>query len=192
MIMDDMLMQGFSLFSNEFMNRHGEAVDTLFNQIMDTGEEVYSNEHLKLLEQNLAKYTDSKTYLEFDLMEIDKNGRESPLSKDIATKSGGETQTPFYIAVLASFMQTYRVNQKNINNTPRLVIFDEGFSKMDHERIQESMKLVRSMGLQLIISAPTDKISDMARLVDRNLIVVKVEDQTVVMPFDPKEWVEDE
>jgi uncharacterized protein YPO0396 len=190
MIMDDLLVQGYTLFSYEFMEKHSEAVDTLFKQILDTGED-YSAEHLKKLEENLAKFTDYKTYLEFDLTEYS-DGDSSLLSRVLSTKSGGETQTPFYIAVLASFLQTYRVNSSMHNNTPRLVIFDEGFSKMDHQHIKESLKLIRNMGLQLIISAPTDKIADIAPLVDRNLITVRVNEQTVIKTFDPAEFVDGE
>lgn len=73
-----------------------------------------------------------------------------------------------------------------------MIVFDEAFSKMDHQRINESLKLVKEMGLQLIISAPTEKISDIAPIVDRNLIVVRVNGQTIVKAFDPNEFSEDE
>lgn len=185
MIMDDMLMEGYTLFSSDFETRHGETRDNLFQQILDTGEEGHSPEQIKQLEENLALFTDCRTYLDFDLLEHS-DGRSSPLSKDIASKSGGETQTPFYIAVLASFMQLYRVKSSANSNTPRLVIFDEAFSKMDHQRIQQSLKLVKDMGLQLIISAPTEKINDISRIVDRTQVVMRVNDQVLVRPFDPK------
>ncbi|GMX61152.1 hypothetical protein Elgi_74760 [Paenibacillus elgii] len=61
---------------------------------------------------------------------------------------------------------------------------------MDHQRIQESLKLVRSMKLQVIISAPTEKIADIAPLVDRNLCVVKANKQILVKAFDPKQMLE--
>lgn len=191
MIMDEMLMEGYSLFSEDFNNRHGEVVEDLFQRIMETGEDSFSIEQLQKLEENLALFMDCRTYLDFDL--IEKEGKnESRLSKDIGSKSGGETQTPFYIAVLASFLQTYKVNSIAYNNTPRLIVFDEAFSKMDHQRISEAIKLVRKMGLQLIISAPTEKIAEISPLVDRNLIVVRVNGQTVVRGFDPKELTEGE
>lgn len=191
MIMDDMLMEGYTLFSSVFDERFGEVRDHLFQQILDTGEDGYSPEQLKHLEENLALYTDCRTYLDFDLLEHSE-GRSSPLSKDIASKSGGETQTPFYIAVLASFMHLYRVKSSVNGNTPRLVIFDEAFSKMDHQRIQQSLKLVKDMGLQLIISAPTEKINDISRIVDRTHVVVRVNGQVLVRPFDPKKLDEEE
>lgn len=191
MITDDLLMEGRSIFSDTFMQKHGEAVEQLFHKIVYTGEDAGSPEQVKELEQNLAKYTDYRTYLDFDLLEIDELGAESSLSKVIATKSGGETQTPFYIAVLASFLQTYRVKHPSLNQTMRLIVFDEAFSKMDHQRIRECIKLVRNMGLQIIISAPTEKLADIAPLVDRNLCVTRIRNRTHVKAFDPRELLEE-
>ena len=187
MIMDEMLMEGFTLFSNEFQNRYQPVVEQLFHRIVATAGAELSSEQREEMERNLLKFTDYRTYLDFDLMDIDEEGRESRLSKTISKKSGGETQTPFYIAVLASFLQTYRVNQQNHNNTLRLIVFDEAFSKMDHQRIQESIRLLADIGLQVIIAAPTDNIADIAPLVERNLCVTRIRQQTVVKAFDPRE-----
>ena len=54
-----------------------------------------------------------------------------------------------------------------------MIILDEAFSKMDGERIRESIHLLRRFGLQAIFSAPPDKIPDIAPLVDRNIAVYK-------------------
>lgn len=187
MIMDELLLEGYTLFSNEFQSRYQPVVEQLFNRIVATAETELSPEQREELERNLLKYTDYRTYLDFDLLEMDEDGRESRLSKTISKKSGGETQTPFYIAVLASFLQTYRVNQSNYNNTLRLLVFDEAFSKMDHQRIQESIKLLADVGLQVIIAAPTDNIADIAPLVERNLCVTRVRQETVIKAFDPRD-----
>ncbi|QQE80528.1 ATP-binding protein [Alicyclobacillus sp. SO9] len=183
MIMDEMLLEGRSLFSDAFMERHGSVIDELFRKIVDVDEDnqtVHSE-----LEKNLHTFTDYRTYLDFDLVVRDEEGRESRLSRVIAKKSGGETQTPFYIAVLASFAQTYRIHQSGFNNTLRLMIFDEAYSKMDHQRIRDSINLVRDMGMQVILSAPTEKIADIVPLVDRTLVVQRIKSQTRVAPFEP-------
>ena len=75
------------------------------------------------IERNIAKYTDYRTYLKFDLIVSDGEGRKQHLSKTLLKKSGGETQTPFYISVLASFAQLYRVTEtgSNKNQTIRLI-----------------------------------------------------------------------
>ena len=49
-------------------------------------------------------------------------------------KSGGETQTPYYVAIAASFAQMYSGRE-----TVRILMLDEAFNNMDEDRI-ESMK----------------------------------------------------
>lgn len=69
----------------------------------------------------------------------------------------------------------YQVNNLSgqANNTVRLVVFDEAFNKMDSERIIESVRLLRKMGLQAIICTPPDKLSDIMPLADKTHLVVK-------------------
>ncbi|UOF91227.1 AAA family ATPase [Fodinisporobacter ferrooxydans] len=182
MIMDELLMEGYGLFSQSFQEKHGEVVEELFRNIIDVDEtDPYA---MTELEKNLEKFTDYRTYLNFDLIVKDEEGRESRLSRVIAKKSGGETQTPFYISVLASFMQLYRVGRPGTDNTLRLIVFDEAYSKMDHQRIRESIRLIHDLGLQVILSAPTEKLADIAPLVDRTLIVTRIQSQTKVLEFD--------
>jgi hypothetical protein len=183
MIMDDLLLEGRSLFSQAFLDKHGDVIEELFRHIVDVDE--HDPAVQAELERNLHKFTDYRTYLDFDLVVRDEEGRESRLSRVIAKKSGGETQTPFYIAVLASFAQIYRVNQPGFNNTLRLIAFDEAYSKMDHQRIRDSIKLARDLNLQVILSAPTEKIADIVPLVDKTIVVQRIKSETRVAPFEP-------
>ena len=122
------------------------------------------------------------------------NGSQQRLSRTLLKKSGGETQLPFYIALLASFSQVCRIGQKNpsTSNTVRLVIFDEAFSKMDAERIRESIRLLDRFGLQAIFSAPSDKIGDIAPLVDNILVTFRDSKHSFVRRFEPGELKCDE
>jgi uncharacterized protein YPO0396 len=113
------------------------------------------------------------------------------LSKTLQKKSGGETQTPFYISVLASFAQLYRIQDRAYNRI-RLIVFDEAFSKMDSERIQESIRLLRKFGFQCILSAPPEKIGDIAPLVDRNLCVIREKTTSIIRAFDSQKLLEEE
>ena len=104
------------------------------------------------------------------------------------TKSGGETQTPFYISILASIANEYRIGlEDDASNTPRLILFDEAFNKMDSERIKESIELLKKFGLQAILVAPPEKVSDIAPLVDRNLCVIRRKNNAFVKWFDKSE-----
>lgn len=184
MIMDDMLMSGFNLFSSDFQSRHKDALDDLFKKIVDVGETGISAAERAELEKNIEKYTDYRTYLAFDLIVTDENGVKSHLSKMLNKKSGGETQTPFFISVLASFHRLYALGDKRREDTMRLIIFDEAFSKMDHERIEESLKLLRDMKFQALISAPTEKIANIAPFADKTLCVLRTKQVTSVRQWD--------
>jgi uncharacterized protein YPO0396 len=169
MLMSSLLDDGTEgLFSFNFTEKYKSVIDNLFEQIISFD----SNSEKST--QSVKMFSKYQTYLTFDLITTDSSGRREKLSKSINTKSGGETQTPFYIAVLASFARLYRTNDpKETGNTMRLVIFDEAFNKMDGERIIESIKLLRKFGLQAIICSPPEKASDIAPIADKTQLVYK-------------------
>lgn len=188
MIMDPMLMDtgGWNLASQSFNDKYQKEIGELF-QLLILNETNVTAERRAEYEKSIKKFTDYKTYLMFDLVVTNDQGEEQRLSKTLLKKSGGETQIPFYIALLASFSQVCRIRSKNQNNTIRVIILDEAFSKMDGERIKESIRLLSRFGLQAIFSAPPDKIPDIAPLVDRNIAVYKDSRHSFVKNFDPKE-----
>lgn len=167
MIMSPLLENGnVGLFSYDFMNKYESVIENLFMQIVQDDEGKTA--------QSVEIFSKYKTYLTFDLISRDDSGRVYKLSRNIFTKSGGETQTPFYLAVLASFAELYNVrNTGDVGNTARIVIFDEAFNKMDGERIVESVKLLRDFGLQAIICSPPEKAQDIGPVSDRTLLVIK-------------------
>ena len=168
MIMDpDWIESNEGLFSISLQNRYGALIEELFHKIVKSDDAELNARKLSELQENIEKYTDYRTYLHFDLETTDQNGNSEYLSDTLKTKSGGETQTPFYIAVLASFSQVYKTHDKSsFGNTMRLVVFDEAFNKMDSERIVECIRLLRKMGLQAIFSTPPDKLPDIMPEVD--------------------------
>lgn len=176
MIMAPELMEGEGgLFALPFQQKYGKLIETLFSQIAMSDDTQVNARKQSELQQNIERFTDFRTYLKFDLETTDQNGSKQLLSQTLNTKSGGETQTPFYIAVLASFAQLYQVNNTSAlsSNTVRLVVFDEAFNKMDSDRIVESVRLLRKMGLQAIICTPPDKLPDIMPLADRTHLVIK-------------------
>lgn len=151
-------------------------IKTLFELISSEGSD---RVHRKIIEDNIAKYTSIKTYLNFDLMEVDSDGREHSLRSSINSKSGGERQTPFYIAILASLMKTYRISQNA--NSLRLVVFDEAFDKIDTNRLEECIDMLREIGFQSIIAAPDSKAPYIVPVVDRTIAVIKPNYQTSIL-----------
>ena len=183
MITDPLLMEGYSVNEDAFQEKYKDAIEDLFRQITFSED---SDLNAKTeIERNIARYTDYRTYLKFDLIVTDGEGRKQHLSKTLLKKSGGETQTPFYISVLASFAQLYRTNDtsNSKNQTVRLIVFDEAFSKMDSERIQESVKLLRNYGLQAILSAPPEKMSDIVPLVDNTICIVRDDQKSYIRNY---------
>lgn len=186
MIMDPNLLDDFNIFSFGFQEKYGDVIEELFKKIVDVGEGAISADERAEIEKNIEKYTDYRTYLDFDLVVTDQNGNKSHLSKMISKKSGGETQTPFYISVLASFFRVYRMNTK-AKDTARFIVFDEAFSKMDHERIEQCIVLLKDLGFQALISAPSEKIANITPLVDKTLCVMRMPDTTVIKGFTKEE-----
>ena len=186
MIMAPELMEGEGgLFTWEFQEKYSTLIEDLFNRIAISDDTQLNARRQSELQQNIERYTDFRTYLKFDLETTDREGNRQLLSQTLNKKSGGETQTPFYIAVLASFAQLYQVNNHSsgISNTVRLVVFDEAFNKMDSDRIVESIHLLRKMQLQAIICTPPDKIADIMPLADRTLLVHKGKRSMRILPW---------
>lgn len=194
MLVDPMKMEGgYNLFSEQFNLKYKDEIEELFAII--TNEDGDGKLQGKGdYDKRVQIFTDFRTYLTFDLESVNREGESQRLSKTMGKKSGGETQTPFYVAVLASFAQLYRTRREKTQNTVRLIIFDEAFSKMDGERIIRSVQLLRQFQFQVILSAPTEKVGDIGTLVDRNLCVLREGKHTCVKAFDPKklEWIDNE
>lgn len=162
MIMDDFnAMQGESIFSGLFHENHKEVIDELF-------------EKLALDKENNAKaldeFTDYRTYMDYDIKIIHSDGNYSFYSKVCEEKSGGETQTPFYVTVAASFVQLYK---NNIGGEAiGLVMFDEAFNNMDDERIGGVLEFLKRLPLQIVIAAPPDKIQYISPYMEETLLVM--------------------
>ena len=158
------------------MAEYEPLVKTLFQLISSEGNDPVSRQQA---EANIEKYKSLKSYLRFDLVEVDPSGKEYPLSRTMGSKSGGERQTPFYVAILASLMKTYKMSQNA--NSLRLVVFDEAFDKIDTSRIEECINMLRQIGFQSIIAAPDHKASYIAPLVERTWVVLKPNDKTSIL-----------
>ena len=162
MIMDDFnAVQGESIFSGIFHENHKEVIDELFDKLALDGE----NDT-----RALDEFTDYRTYMDYDIKISHTDGSFSYYSKVCEEKSGGETQTPFYVTVAASFVQLYR---NNIGGEAiGLVMFDEAFNNMDDERIGGVLEFLRRLPLQIIIAAPPDKIQYISPHVEGTLLVM--------------------
>lgn len=174
MIMDPLLLKAGDAESL-FMEKYRATMDNLFTLISSSTSASGAQKEQVL--KNIQLFTSYTTYITFDLLVTRGTGDEKnviSLGRSFKSQSGGETQTPFYIAILASFASLTRANNASDNNTLRFVIFDEAFSKMDAARIMKSTDLLRQFGLQAILSTPSEKLRDLVNYVD--LILVTIHD----------------
>lgn len=177
---------GMDLTFNLFEEKYKDQIEFLFNLIVNTTQNL-SGSDMEQLRKQINIYTDYKTYLEFD-MEQKIGTDKSDLSKTLTKNSGGETQSPFFIAVIAAFANHYRIYNSKDNNTMRLIIFDEAFSKMDEEHAMISIQLLRKSGFQAIIAAPDDKIPVIGPNVEKILYVKNENKKKItIAEFEDKE-----
>lgn len=173
MIMDDFnVIQGESIFSGIFHETHKEVIDELFERL------ALNNESSS---KTLAEFTDYRTYMDYDIKIIHSDGTFSYYSKVCEEKSGGETQTPFYVTVAASFVQLYTNNIGG--EAAGLVMFDEAFNNMDDERIGGVLEFMNRLPLQLIIAAPPDKIQYIGPSMEETLLVMTDEKVSFVEKY---------
>ncbi len=172
MIMDPLLLKAGDA-ENLFMEKYKTTMDDLFNLISSSTSA--NAEQREQILRNIHTFTNYTTYIIFDLLAKRGQGNDAPvisLANSFTKQSGGESQTPFYVSILASFAQLCRVNNAADSNTLRLVLFDEAFSKMDAARIRQSTDMLRKFGLQCILSTPSEKLRDLVSCVDLILVTV--------------------
>ena len=161
---------GFNLWSNAFDVEYKEEMEDLFAKLTaydDKGEKV------------LAEYTDYRCYLDYDIIVEKKDGTVQRFSKIYGEKSGGETQTPYYVAIAASFVQLYR-----LGDTIRIIMLDEAFDKMDDNRISAMMDFFNSQNLQIILATPPAKIEVIGEKVDTILIAMREGTTSIIEEYD--------
>ncbi len=181
LIMDSQAVLGSSLFDSDFRQRHQQGWDLLFERLTvgpdgDTGRE-------------LRELQDYRNYLQYDIRIHYPNGDRALFSQINAKKSGGETTTPFYVAMAASFAQAYRLNQPRHADTVRLALFDEAFGKMDTARTASALKFMVDSQLQVILATPPDKAGGLLPYVDSVRTVVRKNNHSFVIEIDKAEMM---
>ena len=161
---------GFNLWSQSFEAEYHEEMEDLFAKLTaydDVGETV------------LKEYTDYRSYLDYDILVEKQDGTAQRFSRIYGEKSGGETQTPYYVAIAASFVQLYKSN-----DTIRIIIFDEAFDKMDDNRISSMMDFLNRQQFQIILATPPAKIEVIGEKVDTILMAMREGQTSIIEEYD--------
>jgi uncharacterized protein YPO0396 len=168
--------------------------DGLFSQIVDAAQREATEELFRtIIDANLdsvemRSICDYRTYFTYDILMRDTqsvdptSGKsvELRLSKVLREKSGGEAQTPYYVAIAASFYRFFRDRE---DKTIRFVMFDEAFDKLDDDRIGKVLDFYSRLGLQILVAVPTEKIESIAPKMDRVNLVIRHGREARVRPF---------
>jgi len=183
MVMDSQNVLGTSLSESDFRQKHQQAWDLLLERL------TANNQSSESLAVELRELQDYRSYLQYDIRIHYPNNDRALLSQINAKKSGGETTTPFYVAMAASFAQAYRLNQPRPSDTIRLALFDEAFSKMDTARTASALQFMREAGLQVLLATPPDKSGSLLPFVDTVCTVVRKNSHAFVIEIDKSEML---
>jgi len=148
-------------------NPHGKAIARVRNLLMEAaGTDDKSGADWN---DRLADY---RQYFSFDVrMSDDKDGKGNPeyLSRRLGKGSGGEHQSPFYVAIGAALAAAYRIERKEDGSYiggMGLAVFDEAFSKLDLQNTVSALGFLDELGLQVLLAAPDEKYGQIAEHVD--------------------------
>jgi uncharacterized protein YPO0396 len=182
MIMDSQAILGEALFESGFRQRHQAGWDLLFERLTAGQDEALTE---------LRELQDYRNYLQYDIRIHYPNGDRALLSQINAKKSGGETTTPFYVAMAASFAQAYRLNQPRPSDTIRLALFDEAFGKMDTARTASALQFMVDNQLQVLLATPPDKAAGLLPHVNSVRTVVRQNNHAFVIEIDKTEMMKE-
>lgn len=160
-----------NLFVTTLSQENRAVMDELFTQLSLLDE----NENSEKL---LQKYTDYREYLDYDIKISHDNGDATKFSKVNREKSGGETQTPFYVVIASSFEQL--IKKRMDEDSGCVVLFDEAFNNMDETRIQAMMNFYNELNVQIILAVPPTRASTIMPYVDTTLAIIKSNDHSFV------------
>lgn len=178
MVKSDMTDGTSGLFTQSFEAKYEEQIKELFDSL--AVDEINSHGVIN-------KFTDYRTYMDYDIKITNQYGESMSYSKVFKEKSGGETQVPFYVAIIASFVRIYTKNQTFGGDPIGLVMFDEVFDKMDSNRMKAMMDFITSMPLQTIIACPPQRMSLLQDYANTILIMARQGVKAQVMPIIKKD-----
>ncbi len=162
---DESMKSGSEIFNFEFERKYQRQLEELFINLAQEG----------LNDQGtINKFTDYRTYMDYDIKIKNTAGDIILYSKVFKEKSGGETQVPFYVATLASFVRVFQQAQRgNVHDSIGLILFDEVFDKMDTSRIKSMMEFIKCLPVQIILATPPQKMEVLSRFTDTTVVTLR-------------------
>ncbi|GAA3528539.1 SbcC/MukB-like Walker B domain-containing protein [Zobellella aerophila] len=128
----------------------------------------------------INEISDYRSFFTYDMkMRNPDTGVERSVTDMQRTGSGGEQQTPAYIALAASFMNVYKIRGHSSRGAS-LVLLDEAFNNMDGGNASAAVAFLKEIGLQLLIAAPPEVTLKIGKEMDQIYTICR-EDRDVVI-----------
>lgn len=153
--------------SSDPSHPHRDAIARVKALFMETG-----NPESKMTDDWHIRLADYRQYYHFDVRmtdEADGKGNPELLSRRLGKGSGGEHQSPFYVAIGAALTAAYRIERGEDGGRRgglSLAMFDEAFSKLDVLNAANAVRFLDDLGLQVLLAAPDEKYGQIAEHVD--------------------------
>jgi len=144
------------------------------------------NGFLQLLVQNAsspeaARLLDYRQYFDYDLTVTDirdPDAKAISVDKQSGKMSGGENQSPYFVAILASYLHAYnRHESRRKDPSLALVPIDEAFSKLSGERIQNCIEAMAELDLQGMFSMSSGNIPYAFSQCDELIVISRKEER---------------
>ena len=162
---DESMKTGEEIFNYDFEMKYQRQLEELFINL--ASEDLNS-------QGTVNKFTDYRTYMDYDIAISNTAGDRYLYSKVFKEKSGGETQVPFYVATLASFVRVFEQASRGISHDSiGLILFDEVFDKMDTSRIKAMMKFIKQLPVQILLATPPQKMEVLSKYTDTTIVTLR-------------------
>ncbi|MBQ6782432.1 MAG: hypothetical protein IJP63_00315 [Acholeplasmatales bacterium] len=163
-------LESKDLFTDTLNEADSKLIEELFNKVSSSDD---SNE------KYIQKYLDYREYMRYDIKVVNEAGEPSYISETAREKSGGETQTPFYVVIAACFDELMSKDKKDIESCC-MAIFDEAFNNMDEGRIQAVLNFYKQLSIQLFIVVPGIRTYSIAPYMDSVIGITKIDNKAVL------------
>lgn len=161
------------LFSEELTDEHKRVMSDLLKRLTTQSDE--SDEEFY---KRVGNYLDYRKFMSYDIIIKNADGKSYRFSEISREKSGGETQTPFYVIIAASFDQIFNSNYGS-SSKGCIVLLDEAFEKMDEAHIESMMQYFKELHIQPFIAVPTQHGRTIMPYVETNIGLAKINDRII-------------
>lgn len=136
------------LFFESAEHRFRDAIQQFFTLLIESPDSVEAERML-----------DYRQYYDYDMEVVRESGRKTSVDRHSKKFSGGENQSPYFIAILASYLRIYQQHSSRKREASiGLVPIDEAFSKLSGDGIKDCLDAIRAFGLQGFFSMSTGNI----------------------------------